>query len=283
MAYITCDNLSYSYPLSEEPVLNDLSFEAQKGEFIGIVGQNGSGKTTFCHALRGFAPLFYKGEFSGQITLAEKKIHEMKRLSDIADLVGYVFQNPFTQMSGIEETVFQEMAFGLENLGLPKEKIINNVTRTLTDLGLTSIQDKHPLYLSGGQQQKVALGSVLAMNPEILIADEPTSQLDPAATKEIFSLLKENQKNGKTIFLVEHKIDLLYEYATRILIIHEGKIVIDDKPEIAFLDDRLATFGVEMPKILALGQLLKETYSLDFLPTKQQEIEEVLLFYRDRK
>lgn len=283
MDYITCQNVTYQYPLADKPILDNLSLNVNKGEFIGIVGQNGAGKTTLCNALRGFAPHFYKGEFSGQITIKDHIINELNQLSEIADLVGYVFQNPFTQMSGIEDTVFQEIAFGLENLGIKKETIISNVNKTLEELDLTSIKDKHPLYLSGGQQQKVALASVLAMNPEILIADEPTSQLDPVATKDIFSLLKANNSREKTIFLVEHKIDLLYEYATRILVIHEGKIVIDDKPEVAFLDERLASFGVEMPKVLELGQLLQKTYSLEALPTKKDEIEEILQFYRSRK
>ncbi|HCM89402.1 MULTISPECIES: ABC transporter ATP-binding protein [Vagococcus] len=283
MAYITCDNFSYSYPLSESPILSNLSFSANKGEFIAIVGENSSGKTTLCNALRGFVPHFYKGDFSGEITVAGKKINQIKRLSDVADLIGYIFQNPFTQMSGIEDTVFQELAFGLENLGLPKEKIIENVSKILRELDLESIQDCHPLYLSGGQQQKVALGSILAMDPEILIADEPTSQLDPVSTNDIFSLLKKINNNGKTIFLVEHKIDLIYEYASRILVMHDGKIIIDDKPETAFLDNRLEDLGVELPKILELGKLLQKRYNLAACPINKEEIKEVVLFYKDRK
>ncbi|MEG0255585.1 MAG: ABC transporter ATP-binding protein [Vagococcus sp.] len=283
MGYITCQNVTYQYPLADKPILDDISLTVNQGEFIGIVGQNGAGKTTLCNALRGFAPHFYKGDFSGNITIDNQVVNELNQLSDIAQLVGYVFQNPFTQMSGIEDTVFHEIAFGLENLGIEKEHIITLVNNTLEELDLTDIKDKHPLYLSGGQQQKVALASVLAMNPDILIADEPTSQLDPAATKEIFALLKANNTRGKTIFLVEHKIDYLYDYASRILVIHEGKIVIDEKPEVAFLDERLESFGVEMPKMLELGKLLKDTYQLESLPTKKDDIEEILTFYRSRK
>ena len=194
MCYFKLENISYKYPLEDKEVLKNINLDIKKGEFWAVIGKNGSGKTTFCNLLRGFVPDFYKGELSGEITLENKKLSEYSQ-KEIVQKIGFVFQNPFTQISGVKETVFEEIAFGLENLGFEVSYIKDKVNEILQLLGIEKLKDKNPYELSGGQGQKVALASIIAMEPEILVIDEPTSQLDPQGTEEIFIQLTGEKLN----------------------------------------------------------------------------------------
>ena len=201
MCYFKLEDVSYKYPLEDREILKNINLDIKKGEFWAVIGKNGSGKTTLCNVLRRFVPDFYKGELKGKITLEGKELKDYSA-KEIVQKVGFVFQNPFTQISGVKETVFEEIAFGLENLALDAEYIKKRVEETLKLLRIEELRDKNPYELSGGQGQKVALASIIAMDPEIMVIDEPTSQLDPKGTEEIFEIIDILKKEGKTIILV---------------------------------------------------------------------------------
>lgn len=174
MGYLKLENVNYKYPLEEKNTLQNINIEIKKGEFWAVIGKNGSGKTTLCNILRRFVPDFYKGELTGKITLEGKELKDYSQ-KEIVQKIGFVFQNPFTQISGVKNTVFEEIAYGLENLGIERETIISEVEKILKLLEIEKLRDKNPYNLSGGQKQRVALASIIAMNPDILVIDEPTS------------------------------------------------------------------------------------------------------------
>ena len=254
---IEIKNFSYKYPLEDKNVLENLNLKIETGEFWAIVGKNGSGKTTFCNTLRRFVPDFYKGEVTGEIVIDGKNLKDFSP-KELVTKVGFVFQNPFTQISGVKDTVFEEIAYGLENLAVEKEKIIKRVNETLKLLEIEHLKDKNPQEMSGGQKQRVALASIIVMDPEILVIDEPTSQLDPKGTQDIFKIINIMAKKGKTIILVEHKLELIAEYAEKIVVLDEGKIILSgDKKEI--LNNRLLEEkGIGMPQYSKLAyELIK--------------------------
>ena len=230
MDYLKLENVNYKYPLEEKNTLKNINIEIKKGEFWAVIGKNGSGKTTLCNILRRFVPDFYKGELTGKITLEGKELKDYSQ-KEIVQKIGFVFQNPFTQISGVKNTVFEEIAYGLENLGIEREIIISEVEKILKLLEIEKLRDKNPYNLSGGQKQRVALASIIAMNPDILVIDEPTSQLDPKGTEDIFKIINLMANEGKTIILVEHKLELIAEYAENILVLDEGEIILSGKAE----------------------------------------------------
>ena len=225
---IEIKNFSYKYPLEDKNVLENLNLKIEKGEFWAVIGKNGSGKTTLCNALRRFVPDFYKGEVTGEIVVDGKNLKDFSP-KELVTKIGFVFQNPFTQISGVKDTVFEEIAYGLENLAVEKEKIIKRVNETLKLLEIEHLKDKNPQEMSGGQKQRVALASIIVMDPEILVIDEPTSQLDPKGTEDIFKIINLMANEGKTIILVEHKLELIAEYAENILVLDEGEIILSGK------------------------------------------------------
>ena len=174
---IECRDVTYSYPLTEQPSIKHVTVSLERGKFYGVIGENGSGKTTFCALLRGFAPSFYKGEIEGEVLVEGKPVSEYG--GELSAKIGYVFQNPFTQISGVKDTVYEEVAYGLENFGVPVEEIERRVVDVMKLTNIEALALKSPLELSGGQMQRVALASVIVLEPDILIIDEPTSQLDP--------------------------------------------------------------------------------------------------------
>ncbi len=181
--------------------------------------------------------------------------------------VGYVFQNPFNQNSGIKVTVYEEVAYGLENLGVSRSEIFDRVDAVIRLLNIEHLADKHPMKLSGGQCQRVALASVIVMEPEVLIIDEPTSQLDPKGTEDVFKIIDTMKKKGKTTILVEHKIDRIAEYADRVVLMDAGSIALDAPVAEALSDRRLMDYGVTLPQCALLGLALREKgFDLDCIP-----------------
>ncbi|WP_100487351.1 energy-coupling factor ABC transporter ATP-binding protein [Sporolactobacillus pectinivorans] len=246
MSKITVTNLQYRYPLTAELALRGLSFEVEQGEFIGVIGRNGAGKSTLCAALTGLVPHFFKGAYGGSVRIDGINVKESK-LSDLSPKIGIVFQNPYTQMSGAKETVTEELSFGLENLGVPKPEMLARIDDTLNLLEIKNLHDKNPFELSGGQMQRVAIASILVTRPELLVLDEPTSQLDPQGTREVFRALKHLSKQGMTIIMVEHKIEEIAEHANRVMLLDQGNIVAFDTPAKLFSLNQLAEHGVRPP------------------------------------
>ena len=282
---IECKNVTYSYPLAETPAIQELNVNIERGKFYGVIGENGSGKTTFCALLRGFIPDFYKGELNGEVLVEGKKTTDYG--GELSAKIGYVFQNPFTQISGVKETVFEEVAYGLENFGVPVEEIERRVVEVMQMTDIEALAEKNPFDLSGGQMQRVALASVIVLEPDILIIDEPTSQLDPEGTESVFAIIKALKEKHKTIILVEHKIDLIAEYADEVLVFKEGRMIAaGDKQEI-LSDLSLLEQGAALPQVAILGSRLKEKgLPISRIPvTENQAIEFIAeaLKERDKK
>jgi energy-coupling factor transporter ATP-binding protein EcfA2 len=194
-----------------------------------VVGPNGAGKSTLCYTISGFIPHFYKGELSGRAEVAGVETQQSS-LNEWVLNVGLAFQNPFNQITGAKYTVFEEIAFGLENIGVPRDEMMDRVERALGLTGISDLADRSPFSLSGGQQQRVALTSILVMEPKVLVLDEPTSQLDPIGTREVFGVIRTMAERGMTVVLAEHKVEWIAQFADRVIALHEGKILLDGKP-----------------------------------------------------
>ena len=276
MGYVMeCKNVTYTYPLADEPSIRNVSLNIEEGKFYGIVGENGSGKTTLCAILRGFAPSFYQGDIQGEVLVYGKPIGEYG--GELATKIGYVFQNPFTQISGVKETVFEEVAYGLENFGVSVEEIVERVEAIMKLTHIDSLAEKNPLELSGGQMQRVALASVLVLEPDILIIDEPTSQLDPQGTESVFEIIKMMKDKKKTIILVEHKIDLIAEYADEVLVLRGGKLIAGGDKAQVLSDISLMEQGVQLPQRAILGSRLKEKgFPISEIPVTEKRAVEII-------
>ena len=275
MCYFKLKDVSYKYPLEDREILKNINLDIKKGEFWAVIGKNGSGKTTLCNVLRRFVPDFYKGELKGKITLESKELKDYSA-KEIVQKVGFVFQNPFTQISGVKETVFEEIAFGLENLALDAEYIRKRVEETLKLLRIEELRDKNPYELSGGQGQKVALASIIAMDPEIMVIDEPTSQLDQKRTEEIFEIIDILKKEGKTIILVEHKLELIAEYAEKVMVLDEGEMILSGNTEDVLKNKILIEKEIGIPQYAALAYRLMDEGKVKFeeIPiTKEKAVE----------
>jgi len=246
MALIEVTNLKYRYPHTEKLALDGLDFLVEKGSFIGIVGENKAGKSTLCQALVGLVPTMFKGAYGGKIVIDGQEAAKTP-VALLCQKVGLIFQNPFNQLSGAKDTVFGEIAFGLQNLGVPREEIVRRVEENLRLLDIEQYRDRNPFDLSGGQTQRVAIASILAMQPEIIVLDEPTSQLDPQGSEEVFRVVDKLSKTGITIIMVEHKMEKLASYCDKILLLHDGKQIAYDTPEKIFSRDDLEELGVEAP------------------------------------
>jgi energy-coupling factor transporter ATPase len=255
MAIIETKNLTYTYPGATKPSIKDVSIKIEKGEFTLITGPSGCGKTTLCRCFNGLIPHFYQGELKGEVTVAGLRVPEHP-IYELATHVGLVFQNPENQLFAL--SVEKDVAFGLENLGVPREEIRKRVDWALKLTGIYELRERTPTELSGGQQQRVAIASVLAMQPEVIVLDEPTSFLDPLGAKRIFEVIYElNRKLGITIVLVEHRLDLTAKYADHIIIMDEGKVVLDGEPREILSSEEARLIGVGIPKATRLYQMLK--------------------------
>lgn len=248
MAFLEVEHLKYRYPHTKKLALDDISFTAEKGEFIGIIGENGAGKSTLSQAFCGLVPQFYKGAYGGKVTV-DGIDAATTPTAELCKKVGLIFQNPFNQLSGAKDTVWDEVAFGLENFGVPAEQIHERLNKVLHQLDIWQFREKNPFDLSGGQMQRVAIASVLAMEPEILLLDEPTSQLDPQGSEEVFHTVELLAKTGITIFMIEQKMEKLASYCDKILLLHEGKQIDFDTPEKIFSRPDLAELGICPPYV----------------------------------
>jgi energy-coupling factor transporter ATPase len=256
MAVIETKNLTYTYPGGTKPSIKDVSIKVEKGEFTLITGPSGCGKTTLCRCFNGLIPHFYQGELKGEITVsglnvAEQPIHEL------AKHVGLVFQNPENQLFAL--SVEKDVAFGLENLGVPREEMRKRTDWALQLAGIYDLRERAPHELSGGQQQRAAIASVLAMQPEVIVLDEPTSFLDPLGAKKIFEVIYElNRTLGITVLLVEHRLDLTARYANHIIILDEGKVVLDGETRKILSSEEARLIGVGIPKATRLYHTLQK-------------------------
>ena len=253
MKELVVENLKYRYPLGKELALKDISFEVNKGEFIGIIGSNGAGKSTLSQAIVGLVPHFHKGAYGGKVLVQGIEVLTAE-VSHIATKVGLVFQNPFTQITGSKLTVYEEVAFGLENLGVPREEMTRRIDDALELLGIYHDRDKNPFDLSGGQLQRLAIAGIIAMKPDIIVLDEPTSQLDPQGSEEVFQAVQALAKTDMTVIMAEHKIEKVASYADKVMLLHEGRLIDFDTPGKVFSRRDLEKYGVAPPVFTKIAQ-----------------------------
>ena len=256
MAIIETKNLTYTYPGAAKPSIADVSIKVEKGEFVLITGPSGCGKTTLCRCFNGLIPHFYQGEIKGEITVSGEDV--LKRHTyEMAKRVGLVFQNPENQLFAL--SVEKDVAFGLENLGVPRPEIRKKVDWALNQTGIYDLRERSPHEISGGQQQRVAIAAVLAMEPEIIVLDEPTSFLDPLSAQKIFDVIYDlNRNQGITVVLVEHRLDLTAKYANHLIVMDEGKVRFEGNPREILSAEETRLIGVGIPKATLLYQLLKK-------------------------
>jgi len=275
LAVIETRGLTYTYPGGTRPSIEDVSIRIEKGEFVILTGPSGCGKTTLCRCFNGLIPHFYGGKLEGELVVADLKVVEHS-IHELARHVGFVFQNPENQLFAL--SVEKDVAFGLENLAVPRDEMRKRVDWALQMTGIEELNERPPYELSGGQQQRVAIASVLVMQPEVMILDEPTSFLDPVGAQKIFEVINElNKKLGITIILVEHRLDLASKYANHVIVMDEGKVVLDGEPRGIFNSERARLIGVGIPKATRLYQILRESgVNLGKVPVTSEEASNLL-------
>jgi len=272
MAIVNLENVTYKYPLTDSPVLKGINMQVKEGEFTAVIGPNGAGKSTLCYTLAGFIPHFFKGELTGTVEAAGLEASK-SNLHEWVLNVGLAFQNPFNQISGAKYTVFEEIAFGLENIGVPREEMKERVQVAMKLTGISKLADRSPYSLSGGQQQRVALTSILVMQPKILVLDEPTSQMDPIGTREVFGVIRTMAESGMTVVLVEHKVEWIANFADRVVALHEGQILLDGKPRDVLTSEVLTDKGFGISRYTSVARKAKEIglWKLDNFPITLEE------------
>jgi energy-coupling factor transport system ATP-binding protein len=248
-------DVSYRYAGYANEVLHDVNLRLDDGEIVGVVGPNESGKSTLCLVSSGLAPASIGGSLRGTLTIDGLPTTGLAT-HELAERVVVGFQNPNTQRSGIAATVFEEIALGPMNLGLPVRETVERTREAIDRLRLEAIIRRDPQRLSGGQSQLVGIASLLAMRPRHVILDEPTAQLDPAGTQLVGAALRALADSGTSLLIAEHKTDLLDGLCTRIVAIDDGRIVLEGRTGTVFEDARLADLGVEPPSRVRLARAI---------------------------
>ena len=255
MAYIEINNLRYRYPKTERLALDGVSLSVEKGSFTGIIGRNGSGKSTLASAIIGLVPQFYKGAYGGTVVVDGLDAAKTP-VSEMARKVGLVFQNPFNQLSGAKDTVYDEVCFGMQNFGINSKEMAERADTVLERLGIYRFRDRNPFDLSGGQMQRVAIASILVLEPEVLILDEPTSQLDPAGSEEVFKVVEKLAESGISVIMVEQTIDKIASYSDHLLLLDNGKAIAYGSPSEVLSTDDISLHGVMPPAPLRISKAL---------------------------
>lgn len=249
---IRIEGLSFQYENSSRQVLKNLNLTIEDGGFLGIIGPSGAGKSTLTHAINGIIPHHLKGDYYGKVTVEGMDTFEAG-LTDLAAMVGTVFQDIDSQM--VAAIVEDELLYGLENFGVPRDQIEGRMEEALELVGISHLRTRTISTLSGGQKQKVAIASIVAMRPKVLLLDEPTGELDPASSRQIFALLKQlNETYGMTVIVVEQKIMLLCEFARELGVLSEGEMVFHGPVrEVLAHSGELERIGVQCPRVVSLS------------------------------
>jgi energy-coupling factor transport system ATP-binding protein len=241
----------------ETVALKGINLKVNRGEFIGIIGHTGCGKTTLLQLLNGLIE-----PTKGQIFIENIDIHKnKKKLKEIRKKIGLSFQYPENQF--FEENIFKEIAFGPKNMGVAEEQLVQSVKKSLqmVDMDYQSFKDRSPFSLSGGEMRRVAIASILAIDPEVIILDEPTASLDPQSCSKLLSVIVDlYQKYHKTIIMVSHNMEIMAKLARRIIVMEKGEIIMDDTPRNIFQKsiDRLEDIGLSLPQVTYTMYKLKK-------------------------
>ena len=253
MPQVELTNVSYSYRVGEGQTvraLRNVTFSVERGEFVALAGMNGSGKSTLAKLLNG---LFIPS--AGDVVIDGINTRDEERTFDVRRKAGMVFQNPDNQM--VATIIEDDVAFGPENVGIPREEIIERVDWALEAVGMTEFRTRSASKLSGGQKQRVAIAGVLAMKPDIIIFDESTSMLDPEGRAEIMDVAKKLNESGITVITITHNMDEAAQ-ADRIIVLKKGRLVLDGTPKEVFASPEVEACGLALPPAAAMQRMLEE-------------------------
>jgi len=252
---IELKDFSFKYYGAEHLALKKINLTIDKGEYVVITGPSGCGKTTLCRTVNALVPQFHRGYIAGNVIIDGKNTRDHS-VADLSSIAGLVFQQPENQL--VTLNVEKEIAFGPENLGVEPKEIRNRVEELIALLDLEHLREKHPHEMSGGEQQRVAMAATLALKPKILVADEPTSNLDPKSAEIILDIISDLNERDMTVVLVEHRLDLVSKDASRIVLMDKGCIVADGPPREILVNDICQAIGVGVPKATLVYKRLKE-------------------------
>jgi len=270
MPIIEMEDVTFTYRGASRAALKNISLTVEAGEFVGVIGSTGAGKTTLCMAMAGIIPFTVLGKLKGHVRIAGMDTREHS-VAELAQVIGLVLQDAQAQL--LMTDVEKEVVFPLENLALPREEIRRRLEAVLDLVHLQEFRRLHPFYLSGGQRQRVALASVLAMEPQVLVLDEATSELDPIGVEEVLSVVSELKQRGKTIILVEHAMEELARYADRVVVLREGEKIADGPARDILTDVALLNqIGVYPPQMTSIWARLRDLgLSVPALPLTLEE------------
>ncbi|MFW9960016.1 MAG: energy-coupling factor ABC transporter ATP-binding protein [Candidatus Thorarchaeota archaeon] len=270
MPLIEFQDFSFKYYGADFLALKKINLTIHEGEYVVITGPSGCGKTTLCRTINGLVPQFHRGYIAGNVLVDEMNTRD-HTVAEMATIAGLVFQQPENQL--VTLNVEKEIAFGPENLGVDPGEIRRRVEELIALLDLEQLRDKHPHEMSGGEQQRVAIASTLALKPKILVADEPTSNLDPKNAELILNIIADLNKRDMTVILVEHRLDLVSKDASRIVLMDEGRIIADGSPRDILVKDLCQEIGVGVPKATLVYKCLKNRgINLGSVPLTGEEL-----------
>jgi len=267
---ITFNNFHFRYKKNKEYQLNNINLKIDENKFILLCGETGSGKTTLIRSMNGLIPQFYPGYYKGNVIVNGKDNSETP-IAELAKDVGIVFQNPENQLIAMD--VENEIAFGMENLGFPKEKMREKLIDITKTMEIEHLLDKAPFELSGGEVQRVAIASILVLEPKILILDEPLSSLDPYMAEKIIFLLKKIQiETNTTIIISEHRMDLILPVVDEIILMSNGYVLEHDTKENIINGKTFQDLNLNKPIIYSIfSQLKKENLFKEKIPASISE------------
>ena len=268
---IEIKELTFKYSGSKKNALENVSLTIEKGDFVGLIGESGAGKTTLCSCINGLIPHHYTGDFYGSVKIQGTDTFDIEP-GKLALKVGSVFQDVDSQL--VSFFVEDEILFGLENFGIPKEQIEQRITDALEALEIQELRHREISTLSGGQKQKVAIAAILALEPDILVLDEPTGELDPASSVQIFKLLQKlNKEKGITIVVAEQKIMLLCEYVKKLIVLEKGTLIHYGEIRSTLTHQKeMEEAGINCPRVLTLTSRMAEEGLVPDSYTKEDRI-----------
>lgn len=268
---IEIKELTFKYSGSKKNALENVSLTIEKGDFVGLIGESGAGKTTLCSCINGLIPHHYTGDFYGSVEIQGTDTFDIEP-GKLALKVGSVFQDVDSQL--VSFFVEDEILFGLENFGIPKEQIEQRITAALEALEIQELRHREISTLSGGQKQKVAIAAILALEPDILVLDEPTGELDPASSVQIFKLLQKlNKEKGITIVVAEQKIMLLCEYVKKLIVLEKGTLIHYGEIRSTLTHQKeMEEAGINCPRVLTLTSRMAEEGLVPDSYTKEDRI-----------
>ena len=268
---IEIKELTFKYSGSKKNALENVSLTIEKGDFVGLIGESGAGKTTLCSCINGLIPHHYTGDFYGSVKIQGTDTFDIEP-GKLALKVGSVFQDVDSQL--VSFFVEDEILFGLENFGIPKNQIEQRITAALESLKIQELRHREISTLSGGQKQKVAIAAILALEPDILVLDEPTGELDPASSVQIFKLLQKlNKEKGITIVVAEQKIMLLCEYVKKLIVLEKGTLIHYGEIRSTLTHQKeMEEAGINCPRVLTLTSRMAEEGLVPDSYTKEDRI-----------